>query len=108
MKFMAFIFALLLAVFLITQSVEAPSASNKPVECLMANEVDPESITGSHLVVKVVEDAHDYYVTGYAWDHVQNEWVAMDYRVIDKKRAPEYVTPISCPAPYEIDKEASN
>jgi hypothetical protein len=64
-------------------------------KCLIANQADPE--TNYHLMVEVVEETKDYYVTHRAWDHAQREWVDMDYKVIDKPRAPMYVTAVACP-----------
>lgn len=99
MKYISFVFAIL--TILIIVGVAKSNVFRQPDKCLMANEVDPESQTGSHLTVGIVEDAKDYYVTGWVWDHAVHEWTEMDYRVIDKKRAPEYVTLVDCPAPYK-------
>jgi len=103
MKFMIVVFAVV-AGSLIVGGVKVTKAEKPP--CLMANLPDEE--TGYHLTVAVVENAKDYYVTGNAWDHTQMEWVEMDYKVIDKKRAPEFVTEIECPIEGKVYEARSN
>lgn len=66
-------------------------------ECLIANEIDTNSLTGSHLTVEILEETKLWYVTGKVWDHLNHEWTDMDYRIIDKERAPQYVTKALCP-----------
>lgn len=66
-------------------------------KCLSANEIDPDSSTGSHLTIKIVDETDLYYVTGAAWDHLNHSWEDMDFKVIDKARAPNFVTKVDCP-----------
>lgn len=116
MKFMIAIFSVILA-FLLGSSlgakiqspgskVDDPSPSNtaKPnpgTRCLMSNEVDPQSSIGAHFTVKILEETKEWYVTGWAWDNLVHEWVELDYKVIDKARAPQYVTLVDCPSVYD-------
>ena len=62
----------------------------------MSNDIDIE--TNKHMTIEVVQETKDYYVTHRIWDNTWHEWEDMDYRVIDKVRAPAFVTIISCPA----------
>jgi hypothetical protein len=105
MKFIAFAFTFLCFVICTGELVQGIHWIVSKPKCLAANEIDPDSLTGSHLTVKILEETDRWYVTGAAWDHLTKEWVNMDYKVIDKKKAPGIVTVVNCPAPYKLTED---
>jgi hypothetical protein len=63
------IYGILFAVIIAATLSFAPHGQTP--DCLMANQVDPES--GYHLTVHIEDDTPNWYVTGPAWDHTQHE-----------------------------------
>jgi hypothetical protein len=67
----------------------------EPALCLMMNELNKD--TGFHNTIRVVEIKPDYYITGKAWDHLNNEWVDMSPSIVERQTAWQHVTETACP-----------